>query len=99
GFGHRGRDAVVVKVAKQPGDEWQSGSVLRAFDGNAAVRVLELADGATLLERATPGDSLAALVRAGRDTEATEIIGRVITSMSRARAVEGAPTVTDWFRG
>jgi hypothetical protein len=38
-FGTRGDQAVVLKVLRQPGDEWRCGEVLEAFDGRGIVRV------------------------------------------------------------
>jgi streptomycin 6-kinase len=99
GFGRRDDTPVVLKIIKQHGDEWRSGDVLRAFDGHGVVRVLEHVDGAILLERLEPGDSLVELVRVGRDEEATEIVGSVIASMPRVRSTPGVPTVGDWMRG
>ena len=46
---------VVLKLVKQPGDEWRSGEILNAFDGNGVARVYEQAPGAVLLERLRPG--------------------------------------------
>jgi hypothetical protein len=39
GFGTRGDQPAVLKVVKQPGDEWRSGEILDAFDGKGVVRV------------------------------------------------------------
>ncbi len=33
---------VVLKICKQPGDEWRAGDILRAFDGDGTVKVYEL---------------------------------------------------------
>lgn len=73
---------VVLKVVKQPGDEWHSSEVLVAFNGSGFVRVYEHAPGAVLLERLRPGNSLADLSLNGRDEEATNILAGVIQQMS-----------------
>lgn len=105
-FGSRDNQAVVLKLVKQPGDEWHSGEILAAFNGNGFVRVYEHAPGAVLLQRLRPGNSLANLSLHGRDEEATDIVAEVIEQMS-ARASSISPlelpkecaTVEDWARG
>jgi streptomycin 6-kinase len=79
--GSRKRE-VVLKVVKQPGDEWHSGEVLSAFNGRGLVQVYEHAPGAVLLQRLTPGNSLVDLSLNGRDEEATDILADVIQQMS-----------------
>src|SRR5215210_6485447 len=69
-YGRRAGRAVVLKVVKQPGDEWQSGEIVNAFGGTGFVRVLEHADGAMLLDRLDPGTPLTSLTCNGRDDEA-----------------------------
>ena len=81
-FGKRGNQPVVLKVIRQPGDEWRCGEVLAAFDGRGTARVYEYIDGAVLLERLNPGTSLASMALEGRDEEATEILADVIGPMS-----------------
>lgn len=97
-FGSRRNRRVAVKVVKRPGDEWHSGSVARAFGGRAMVHVLELDAGAVLLERATPGTSLAQVVVAGDDDRATTIIAGVIRSFSPESVPADTPTIEDWGR-
>ena len=87
GFGTRDVDGsrkqdVVLKVVKQPGDEWHSGEVLAAFNGKGFVRVYEHTPGAVLLQRLRPGNSLVDLSLHGRDEEATDILAGVIQQMS-----------------
>ena len=36
-FGTRHKQPVVLKVIKQPGDEWHSGKILEAFDGRGII--------------------------------------------------------------
>jgi streptomycin 6-kinase len=96
--------SVVLKVIKQPGDEWRSGEVLAAFGGNGVARVYEHEPGAVLLERLRPGNSLVDLTLNGRDEEATEILADVIQQMMACAStpgleVSGAATVADWAKG
>ncbi|MGE0354119.1 MAG: aminoglycoside phosphotransferase family protein [Gemmatimonadales bacterium] len=95
-FGRRGRQPVVLKVIRDGVDEWRSGEILAAFEGQGAVRVFEQTGGAVLLERVSPGDSLVRLVREGRDDEATDALAGVIAAMAPKRDVPGVPTVRDW---
>ncbi|MDX6289164.1 MAG: streptomycin 6-kinase [Blastocatellia bacterium] len=81
GAGSRKQD-VVLKVVKQPGDEWHSGEVLATFNGRGVVRVYEHTPGAVLLQRLRPGNSLVDLSLHGRDEEATDILAGVIQQMS-----------------
>src|SRR5215470_19410356 len=83
-FGKRGDQSVVLKVIRQPGDEWRCGEVLAAFDGRGTARVFEYTEGAVLLERLNPGTPLASLALEGRDEEATEILADVIGRMSQS---------------
>ncbi|HKQ75568.1 MAG TPA: aminoglycoside phosphotransferase family protein [Blastocatellia bacterium] len=83
-FGNRGNQPVVLKVIRQPGDEWRCGEVLAAFDGMGTARVYEHIEGAALLERLNPGISLASIALEGRDEEATEILADVIGRMSHS---------------
>ena len=107
GSGSRANQDVVLKVVKQPGDEWRSGEVLAAFDGNGFVRVYEHVPGAVLLERLKPGNSLVDFSLNGRDEEATSILADVIQQMSTAEhespklraALQHCPTVHHWAKG
>ena len=98
-FGKRDNLPVVLKVVKKPGDEWLSGEVLEAFDGNGVVRVYEHTPGAVLLERLQPGHSLAEMSLSGDDEGATEILGEVIRRMSANDIPRTCPTVQDWGKG
>ena len=105
-FGTRAGEQVVLKVTRQPGDEWYSGEILQAFNGNGFVRVYQHAPGVVLLERLRPGRSLVELSLNGSDEHATEILADVI---ARMRLIErrqtanieghGVPTVHDWAKG
>ncbi len=98
-FGSRDGQPVVLKVLKKPGDEWRAGEILDAFDGNGVVRVYEYIDGAMLLERLSPGNSLARLALDGRDEEATSILADVIERMSARKPVKGCATAEQWAVG
>jgi streptomycin 6-kinase len=102
-FGTRGNQAVVLKVVKQPCDEWHSGQILEAFKGNGCVQVYEHAPGAVLVERLQPGHSLAELTLAGRDGETTDILANVILQLSAFESPLELPdfcaTVENWGKG
>jgi len=99
-FGTRDDKPVVLKVLRQPGDEWRCGAVLDSFEARGMVRVYEYIDGAVLLERLSPGTSLAAIALDGRDEEATEIIADTIRRMSNSSdSPKGFATVEDWGNG
>jgi streptomycin 6-kinase len=99
-FGKRGNQSVVLKVLRQPGDEWRCGEVLDAFDGKGIVRVYECVDGAVLLERLNPGTALAAIALEGRDEEATDILAEVIQRMSHPReTLKAVVSIQDWGKG
>jgi streptomycin 6-kinase len=99
-FGRRGNQPVVLKVLRQPGDEWRCGEVLDAFDGRGIVRAYDYVEGAVLLERLRPGTSLASISLDGRDDEATEILADVIHRMSHPReSLKSVVTVQAWGDG
>ena len=105
-FGARDSQAVVLKVIKQPGDEWHSGEILKAFAGNGVVRVYEQTPGAVLIERLKPGNSLVEMALNGKDEEATDILADVIQQMStveslkfRTESLKAFKTVQDWGKG
>src|SRR2546429_231070 len=102
-FGARDNQAVVLKLIKQMGDEWHSGEILKAFDGNGVVRVYEQTAGAVLMERLRPGNSLVEMSISGKDEEATDILADVIQQMStveslkfRTESLKAFKTVQDW---
>ncbi len=105
-FGTRNDRPVVLKVVKRPGDEWHSGEILKAFEGNGVARVYEHAPGAVLLERLSPGNSLVPIALNGEDEQATDILANVIqqmsaraTSMSLSESPPACATVEDWAKG
>jgi streptomycin 6-kinase len=87
---------LVLKVIKQPGDEWNAGAVLEAFNGRGVVRVYEHTGGAMLLERLQPGTSLSQI---DNDEETIAIIAYVMKQMSPREAPAECPTVSDWGAG
>jgi streptomycin 6-kinase len=97
--GLQGNRPVVLKVIKHAGDEWRSGEVCAAFGGRGVVRVYEHVGGAALLERALPGEPLAALVLRGDDEEATSILAALIGRMLPHAPPASCPTVQDWALG
>jgi streptomycin 6-kinase len=98
-YGQRAERAVVLKLVKQPGDEWNAGEVLLAFGGKGVVPVLEHMDGAMLIERLDPGTPLVDRVRRGNDADATEALSDVIAAMDPGDPPRDCPTVEDWGRG
>ena len=98
-FGERKSARVVLKIIKHLGDEWHSGDILRAFDGDGMVRVHESDAGAVLLERLDPGNELVKVVREGNDERATETLARVTKQLAGHAAPDGCATVFDWARG
>ena len=101
-FVRRDEEALILKLIKQPGDEWRAGEILSAFNGKGVVCVHEATAGAMLLERLGPGNNLVELSSAGRDEEATDILIDVIRKMSSVNSganVKGCATVEDWGEG
>jgi streptomycin 6-kinase len=98
-FGRRGSQPVVLKVLRQPGDEWRCGEVLDAFDGRGIVGVYEYVEGAVLIERLNPGTALAAIALEGRGEEATDILAEVIQEMSHPhKSMKAYATVNESLR-
>jgi streptomycin 6-kinase len=94
-FGTRADHPVVLKVINSEGDEWRCGAVLEAFGGRGVVEVYEHVEGAALLERAMPGQTLAA-ARAHNDDEATAMLSGVIEQMSGCTPPAHCRAVLDW---
>lgn len=98
-FGKRGGSPVVLKISKQPGDEWHSGQTLRAFSGDGMVKVYESEPGAVLIERLVPGNDVINLVKEGDDERATQILAEVTQRLANHVPPPDCPTVFDWARG
>ena len=98
-FGSCDGQPVVLKVLKRPGDEWRAGEIMEAFDGRGVVRVYEYIEGAVLLERLSPGNSLASMSINGRDEDATAILADVVQKTSAREPPKTCATVQDWAKG
>jgi streptomycin 6-kinase len=98
-FGQRDDQSIVLKIIRNQGDEWHSGNILSAFDGNGIVRVLDSVGGAVLLERLNPGSSLVSMALNGADDEATAILADVVGRMSPRTPASTTPTVQEWADG
>ena len=107
-FGKRGDHDVVLKVIRQPGDEWRCRRRNGRIRRRGMARVYEYIEGAVLLERLNPGLQLAGAALDGRDEEATEILADVIDRMSRplnhrmnhrAEAFKAFVSAQDWGKG
>jgi streptomycin 6-kinase len=97
--GKRGTAPVVLKVVKEPGDEWRCGEIAAKFGGRGVVKVYEHMPGAALFEKLDPGEPLAALTLAGRDDEATDILATLLGRMAPGEPPEGCPTAEQWGGG
>jgi len=92
---------MVLKGAREPGDEWHCGQILEVFGGRGMVHVYAFTGGAVLLERLQPAHSLADLSLSGRDEEATRILATVIARLAASRIPPVAVpvhTLADGFR-
>jgi streptomycin 6-kinase len=93
-YGTRDDAPCVLKIYKPESDEAVGARFLRQHEGCGAVRVLDSADDAALLERALPGTALDAFCTTGRDDEATHILCDIVERLQSAGAsIKGWPTV------
>lgn len=94
----RGATPAMLKIAFEA-EEKMGGVLMRFWDGDGAARVLECADDALLLERATGQGSLIALVKDGRDDEASRIICNVAARLhaQRNKPLPGLIPLQQWF--
>jgi streptomycin 6-kinase len=92
------RDGVplVLKLLNAGSDEYKSAWVLRHWNGEGAVRLVEADAGVVLIERAIPGDDLTGLVGPGRDDEATLALCEAMAKLNRPAPRAGFRTVADW---
>jgi len=95
-FGHRDNQRVVLKIVNEATGEFRAGEVLAAFGGSGVVRVLEAADGITLMEQLDPATPLSTVCRRGDDEEATRILANVMRAMSPTASPPGLPSARDW---
>lgn len=87
----------VVKISSPQSDEGNAAAALAHFGGRGAVRLLDHAGPAMLLERLAPGTALTKKVVAGDDDGATAILCNVMQALQRGPCpVGGFPTVEDW---
>jgi streptomycin 6-kinase len=98
-YGRRAAQPVVLKVVKEPGDEWRCGEIGAKFGGRGVVQVYDYAEGAALFERLDPGEPLVALTLNGRDDEATDILAMLLGRMAPLDPPEWCPTVERWGEG
>lgn len=97
--GRHGSQPVVLKVVKEPGNEWRCGEIAAKFGGRGVVQVYDHAEGAALFERLDPGEPLADLTKNGRDDEATDILAMLLGRMAPLDPPEWCPTVERWGEG
>lgn len=94
---HRGQPAM-LKIAREE-EERRGGQLMAWWDGDGAARVLAQDEQALLLERATGPRTLAAMVAAGADDEATRILCAVAGRLHAPR--RGPPPalvpLSRWF--
>jgi len=98
-FGCCDDQQIVLKISRRFGDEWQTGRVLRAFDGATMVRSLKYIDGAVLLERIVPGNPLTDLVVASDDDAATDVLAALMASLNKTPPLDGCASVKDLAGG
>jgi streptomycin 6-kinase len=94
---HHGEPAM-LKIAREE-EERRGGRLMAWWDGDGAARVLAQDEQALLLERATGPRTLAAMVAAGGDDEASRILCAVAARLHaprRGRSPELAP-LSRWF--
>jgi streptomycin 6-kinase len=99
-FVRRGGRRLVLKLLPDHADESRSGEVLAHWGGEGAVRLIDSAPGAVLIERAMPGEDLVAMVAAGRDDEATAILCETMARLNRPpQPAATFRTIADWGLG
>jgi streptomycin 6-kinase len=99
-FVRRGTLPLVLKLLPEGEDEWRSSEVLAHWNGEGAVRLIDQAPGAVLIERAMPGNDLSALVQASDDETATDILCEVMARLNRPSPADATfRTIADWGRG
>jgi streptomycin 6-kinase len=89
-YGARESVPVVLKIPKPGSDEHNGGFALAQFGNDIAVRVLEHDECGILMERAVPGTTLANVVLAGHDDEATHVICDLIERLPRGPIPPGS---------
>ncbi len=94
----RGETLAMLKVAYEA-EEKMGGVLMRHWDGDGAARVLEYEDDVLLLERATGTGSLLAMVKDGRDDDASRIICATVARLHarRDKPLPDLISLKEWF--
>jgi len=96
-FVTQGSQRCALKITRADSDETNAVAALTHYDGRGAVRLLDHAGRAVLMERIEPGHRLTARVIAGEDDGATAILSDVMTKLHRDEPPAGQfPPVEDW---
>jgi streptomycin 6-kinase len=93
-------ERAMLKIANHE-EERRGGELMAWWGGEGAARVLERADMAIVLERLDGPRSLAAMVRAGEDDEASRILCRAAAALHARRPTPPPASLTPldvWFR-
>jgi streptomycin 6-kinase len=95
----RGAEPAMLKIAREE-EERRGGRVMAWWNGDGAARVLAHDDHALLLERATGPRTLAAMVAAGNDDEASRILCAVAARLHAPRRAPPPELVplSRWFQ-
>ncbi len=92
--------ALMLKLLLTP-EELSGSKVLQWWDGHRAAAVLEIDEGAILMERALGGMSLAGMVESGRDEDATRILVDVANRLHQfcrpGATPQAAVPLEQWF--
>lgn len=96
--GFQGEQPIILKLSLDEQGLQREARALKAFGENGAVKVLAQQDGALLLERAIPGDSLKSLFPL-KDHEAVEIVCKVMQKLHQSPLPEEGlfPHVKEWL--
>jgi streptomycin 6-kinase len=95
----RNGEPAMLKIAIEPEEKWGAGLMVW-WDGDGAARVIEHADDAVLLERATGKRSLVNMAEHGSDDEASQIICNVVAALHTPRNSPAPDLIplTTWFQ-
>jgi streptomycin 6-kinase len=93
-------DAAMLKVFRPGSDERAGADVLRYFDGNGAVFLMEADADALLMERASGGQSLMSIAAGGGDERAAELLAETVAKLHAPRVQSipgGLVPLREWF--
>lgn len=91
---------VVLKLPRLSSDEMRQEEVLRHFNGNGTIRVINSDGAVVLLERLVPGRHLIELTKAGRDNEATRIFCKITRQLHSVKgSLEGFRPIAELALG